>query len=193
MCKFATGKAAHLEHFSTKTDNELFKVRYKLSCCKSCLYCPRAFAKERCKSWGSSLSLEKLQIKICEKCFLCHSIVLCKTCNINKNVVSNLPVGARLQNYWQTWLDLGAGPKVVQILRGLHPSLSDPAKTHKVSHNHKLLCQSPQEFLNAVELVQNQTSLSFFNRLFLVPKSNNKWRPILDLSNLNQTIIRPYK
>ena len=23
----------------------------------------------------------------------------------------NLPVGARLQNFWQTWLDLGAGPK----------------------------------------------------------------------------------
>ena len=30
---------------------------------------------------------------------------------------------------------------------GLHPSLSDPAKSHKVSHSHKLLCQSPQEQL----------------------------------------------
>ena len=29
--------------------------------------------------------------------------------------------------------------------RGLHPPLSDLAKTHKVSHIHKLLCQSPQE------------------------------------------------
>ena len=38
---------------------------------------------------------------------------------------------------------------------------------------------------NAVELVRNQSSLSFFNRLFLVPKPNNRWRPILDLSNLN--------
>ena len=38
---------------------------------------------------------------------------------------------------------------------------------------------------NAVKLVQNQTSLGFFNRLFLVPKPNNKWRPILDLSKLN--------
>ena len=34
-----------------------------------------------------------------------------------KTATSNLPVGARLQNYWQTWLDLGAGSKVVQILR----------------------------------------------------------------------------
>ena len=32
-------------------------------------------------------------------------------------VVKNLPVGARLQNFWQTWLKRGAGPKIVQILR----------------------------------------------------------------------------
>ena len=38
---------------------------------------------------------------------------------------------------------------------------------------------------NAVEVVRNKNSLSFFNRLFLVPKPNNKWRPILDLSHLN--------
>ena len=35
------------------------------------------------------------------------------------------------------------------------------------------------------KLVHKQTSLGFFNRLFLVPKPDNKWRPILDLSNLN--------
>ena len=33
------------------------------------------------------------------------------------NVVSNLPVGARLQSFWEIWLGLGAGPKMVQILR----------------------------------------------------------------------------
>ena len=32
-------------------------------------------------------------------------------------VASNLPVGARLQNFWKNSEDLGAGPKVVQILR----------------------------------------------------------------------------
>ena len=34
-----------------------------------------------------------------------------------QNVASNLPVGARLQNFWQMWMDLGAGPKVVQMLK----------------------------------------------------------------------------
>ena len=38
----------------------------------------------------------------------------------------------------------GSDPK-----RGLHSPLPDPAKTHKVSHGHKLLCQSPQEQLPA--------------------------------------------
>ena len=31
-----------------------------------------------------------------------------------------------------------------------------------------------------------QTSLGFYNWLFLVPKPNNRWRPISDLSTLNQ-------
>ena len=39
---------------------------------------------------------------------------------------------------------------------------------------------------NVVEKVQNQTSLAFSNRLFLVPKSNNKWKPILYLSSVNK-------
>ena len=32
-------------------------------------------------------------------------------------VVSNLPVGARLQNFLKAWEDMGAGLKVVQILK----------------------------------------------------------------------------
>ena len=79
--------------------------------------------------------------------------------------------------------------------RGLHPPLPELAKTHKVSKSHKLLCPHRNIYQlealhqlidkNAVELVQNQTSLGFFNQLFLVPKPNNnnssrrrnsKWR-----------------
>ena len=37
-----------------------------------------------------------------------------------------------------------------------------------------------------IEKVKNQTFLVFFNKLFLVPKPNNKWRPNLDLSSLNK-------
>ena len=53
------------------------------------------------------------------------------------NAVPNLPVGARLQNFWQTWLDLGSGPKIVQILR----------EGYTLPFRIRPLCQSPQEQL----------------------------------------------
>ena len=113
------------------------------------------------------------------------------------NAAQNLPVGARLQNFWQTWLDLGAGPKIVQILREgytlpfrIRPHLTrSPTVISRYvdPHRNSYLLEALHQLIdkNAIELVHNQTSLGFFNRLFLVPKPNNKWRPILDLSKLN--------
>ena len=112
-------------------------------------------------------------------------------------VVQNLPVGARLQNFWQTWLERGAGPKIVQILREgytlpfrIRPNLTrSPTVISRYANPHRnsYLLEAFHQLIdkNAIELVHNQTSLGFFNRLFLVPKPNNKWRPILDLSKLN--------
>ena len=84
------------------------------------------------------------------KCFLCHSIVLCSTCNkcqkccfksacrdkTSKLLANLVGSGGRSES--------GSNPE-----RGLHPPLLDPAKTHKVSNSHKLLWQSPQEQLPA--------------------------------------------
>ena len=113
------------------------------------------------------------------------------------NVAFNLPVGARLQSFWQTWVDLGAGLKVVQILREGYtlPFRTRPKLTRFSTviscyvnpQRNSYLLEALHQLIdkNAVELVRNKTSLSFFNRLFLVPNPNNWWRPILDLSNLN--------
>ena len=113
------------------------------------------------------------------------------------NAVQNPPVGARLQNFWQTWLGRGASPTVVQILREGYtlPFRTRPNLTRFPTvvscyvnpHRNSYLLEALHQLMDkhAIELVRNQTSLGFFNRLFLVPKPNNKWRPILDLSNLN--------
>ena len=147
MCRQVTGRTAGREPdiFTRTFDGQ----NCKLKCCKSCSYCTRAFPKERNKSRVASLSYEKrLQIKICERCFLCHSIVLCKSCNkcqtcCNKSACRG-PTSKLLANL--------AGPRCRSESssnpeRGLHPPLPDPAKPHKVSHSHKLLCQSSQEQL----------------------------------------------
>ena len=61
-------------------------------------------------------------------------------------VASNLPVGARLQNFWKAWEDLGAGPKVAQILKeGYTLPFQIRPNLGKITHHYKLLCQSPQE------------------------------------------------
>ena len=113
------------------------------------------------------------------------------------NVNQSLPVGARLQNFWETWLDLGAGPKTIQNLKEGYtlPFRNRPKLTrfptviscYANPHRNSYLLEALHQLIdkNTVELVQNPTSLGFFNRLFLVPKPNNKWRPILDLSKLN--------
>ena len=61
------------------------------------------------------------------------------------NAVPNLPVGARLLG---KLVESGCRPESSSDpKRGLHPPLLGPAKTHKVSDCHKLLCQSSEEQL----------------------------------------------
>ena len=127
----------------------------------------------------------------------CVTQLSCASSAINvKNAAQNLPIGARFQNYWQIWLDLGASPKVVQIRKEgytlpfrIWPKLSrSPTVISCYVSPHRNLCllEASHQLINknAVELIQNKKFLGCFNGLFLVPK-HNKWRPILDLSKLN--------
>ena len=147
-CRQVTGKTAGREPaINTRT---LSKQSCKLSCCKSCSYCARAFLKERNKSRVASLSYSiRLQIKLCERCFLCHSIVLCKSCKKCQTCCNKSSCTGQTSKLLANLAGSGCRSKSSSNPeRGLHPPLSDPAKTHKVSHSHKLLCQSLQEQLS---------------------------------------------
>ena len=112
-------------------------------------------------------------------------------------VAKDPPVGGRLQLFWQVWLSLGSNPRVVSILREGYqlpfkerPPLarfpvivsgsSNPSRNKSLNEALHSLGQK-----QTIEKVSVQSSLGFYNRLFLVPKPNGKWRPILDLSQLN--------
>ena len=97
----------------------------------------------------------------------------------------------------EKWEALGSIPKVVTILREgytlpfqFRPKLtrsptviSKYVNPQRQSHLLEALYQLTNK--NALEPAENQNSLGFYNQLFLVPKPNNRWRPILDLSTLN--------
>ena len=123
-------------------------------------------------------------------------------CSVNlvtsaQHAVIDPPVGARLNQCWEKWEALGSSPKVVTTLREgytlpfrFRPHLTRSPTVISNYHNptkQSFLVEALYQLINknAVEPVQNQNSLGFYNRLFLVPKPNNRWRPILDLSTLN--------
>ena len=148
MCNQFTGKTAGPEPtYSTETIQRHF---CKLKCCTTCSFCARAFTKERYKSRVSSLSSfsKRMQIKICERCFLCHSVVLCKACNKCQKCCHNSTCRGSSSRILANLAESGGrSESSFNSQGGLPPPLSDPTQTDKISHSHKLLCQSSQEQL----------------------------------------------
>ena len=113
-------------------------------------------------------------------------------------VVHDGPVGGRLQKFWQVWQRLGANPRAVSILKegySLQFKLRPPLTRVPIiqsSYANPVKSRFLKEALISlqgklvVEPVLVRSSLAFYNRLFLVPKPENKWQPILDLSRLNK-------
>ena len=109
-----------------------------------------AFAKERSKSRVSRLffSPEKLQNKICERCFLCHSVVFCQTCNKCQKCCLKSTCRGQTSKFLADLAESRGWSKNSSDFKGwLHSPLPEPAKLDKVSHCHKLLCKPSQEQL----------------------------------------------
>ena len=89
-----------------------------------------------------------MQIKICERCFLCHSVVLCKACNKCQKCCHNSTCRGSSSRILANLAGSGGrSESSFNSQGGLPPPLSDPTQTDKISHSHKLLCQSSQEQL----------------------------------------------
>ena len=112
-------------------------------------------------------------------------------CSVNlvtnaQHAVIDPSVGARLQQCWEKWETLGSSPKVVTTLREgytlpfrFRPHLTRSPTVISNYHNpakQSFLLEALYQLINknAVEPVENQNSLGFYNRLFLVPKPNNR-------------------
>ena len=120
-----------------------------------------------------------------------------------QHVASNLHVGARLQNNWKNWLDLGASLKVVQILKEgytlpfqTRPNLArSPTiiSCYVNPHRNFYLLEALHQLINknAVELVNNQDLWGFQPAVFSIQtqhqvethtrpepsrRKNSKWR-----------------
>ena len=113
------------------------------------------------------------------------------------------PVGARLLKYWRNWVFIGAEDWVIKVLADgyLLPLEGDVPLTSippvlGYHHTHPKFYELAAQLLvlidkHAVEEVCDG-SPGFYSRLFLVPKKNGEWRPVIDLSALNQYMSPPH-
>ena len=135
--------------------------------------------------------------KICEGCFLCRSLAFCKSCHQCPTCCFRSSCRGEVKPVLGEMGNPGFKSKSGKHSEGgLHAPLPVQTPLDKVTDCNKQLPQSKQTILllealcqlinkNAVKPVENPNSLGFYNRLFLVPKPNNRWRLILDLSTLN--------
>ena len=127
---------------------------------------------------------------------MCKSLSLCSTCQKCPSCCQRSTCGRPSANVLAGLALPGFKSKGIVHTKGrLFPTLQSKTPLVKVTgHSHyadpvksKNLKDSLQALIQkqAVEKVLVTSSLAFYNRLFLVPKPNNRWRPILDLSQLN--------
>ena len=148
----------------------------------------------------------KTEIKFVKSVFSVDHCVFASIAPNAHNVVKAHLIGGRLQKFWQKWSLLGANPRVVSILKDSYilpftirpPLVRDPLIVSGYANplRNLYLKEALQALMQkeAVEMVRVRTSLAFFNRLFIVPKPNQKWRPILDLSALNRFLsVKTFK
>ena len=133
---YVAGKDCHPVTVNLKTRTHL------PVCCKSCSFCRRVTAKERCKSRSSKLN------KVCERCFLCKPTEFCTKCHKCPTCCTKSTCRGQITPVWGKMGSPRSQSQSVNSPQGrVHTSLTVPAKSDKNSHNNKLLCKSPQEQL----------------------------------------------
>ena len=113
-------------------------------------------------------------------------------------------MGARLQHFAHRWSKYTTDPWVLSVVRcgyGLqfNPEMGHPPLTNQpVEMSDRrpesvlLLKQAVTDLLQkeAIEIVENPDTPGFYSRLFLVPKRDGGFRPIIDLKPLNAFLTK---
>ena len=118
------------------------------------------------------------------------------------NRKEQLPVGGKLVHFQDSWTKLfPQHPEIVRkVSQGILIAFDDvlPSLLRyplELPSNNKTadLLQAVQKLRlsRAIEEVTDTTSPGYYSRLFLVPKPDGSFRPIIDLKKLNQFIIVP--
>jgi len=115
----------------------------------------------------------------------------------------NRPVGGRLKSFLEAWQQITDDQWVLEVIseglplvfKGKLPPLSAVPKPVVLPRNQikrQALLDAVQDLEAKAAVVRCQTiEPAFFAHLFVVPKKNGGWRPVIDLSVLNRFLTVP--
>ena len=110
-------------------------------------------------------------------------------------------MGACLAQHWQAWEARGAEPWVVKVLRdgdqipflslpslSVHPIALPSYSPHSIKG--KALSQEVRALLEKGAIEPAPSDPGFYSRLFVVEKATGGFRPVIDLSPLNKSVMK---
>ena len=113
--------------------------------------------------------------------------------------MSNPPVGGRLALHIKEWESLTNQKWILQTIRGYRipfhthpPHAPPPYQRHLTQEQVHIVDQEISHLLEKKAITLSTNKQGFCSRIFPVPKKDGGWRPVLDLSDLNQYVITPH-
>ena len=129
-----------------------------------------------------------------------HSLLQQAGINLDLHVVreeAHRPVGGWLQWFTHNWKQVTNDPWVLGAISGLRLELSSippPHSPQEESHFDQLKTQILTEEIKDLALkkaivVAPEDGLGFISRMFLVPKADGSWRPVINLKMFNNHVL----
>ena len=114
---------------------------------------------------------------------------------INRGSPKQLKQAGWLQYFWQEWNKLTLDPWVLEMIKGYKIPFSSPPLNTKIPpftfsrQEQKVISQEVQSLLDKGPIREANPGQGFVNNIFLVPKSGQRWRLILNLKLLNSYTV----
>ena len=109
-----------------------------------------------------------------------------------------LKQAGRLQYYQQEWIRLIQDPWVLETISGYKIPFSSPPPSTEIppfsfsKGEQEVISQEIHSLLDKGVIREAKPGLGFVNNIFLVPKSGQRWRLILNLKVLNSYTVSEY-
>lgn len=113
---------------------------------------------------------------------------------------AHLPVGCRLAHFTTNWQRISNNPWSQSTISGCKLEFwNAPQQAHRSrgmqlnSEKVQMLSRALEELTaNGATITAQDSSGSFFSSMFLVPKPDRSWCPVIDLQSLNRFVVTPH-